>query len=213
LNITEVIEKLKGRSPSILGKAELLKYSVLLPLVEVENETHILFEVRSMNLRRQPGEICFPGGRIDETDANQKQCAIRETSEELGIDESSIEDIIPLDFMLNASSNIIYPFVGRITKPEQINPNPSEVGEIFTVPLSFFRETKPEVYKIYYQVIPEEGFPLHLIPGGENYKWTLRHLDEYFYEYKGKVIWGLTARVLYHFLELLEGEECEISNN
>ncbi len=213
MNITKVIEKLKGRDPSILGKAELLKYSVLLPLVEVENETHILFEVRSMNLRRQPGEICFPGGRIDESDADQRQCAIRETSEELGIDESSIEDIIPLDFMLNASSNIIYPFVGRITKPEQINPNVSEVGEIFTVPLSFFRETKPEVYKIYYQVIPEEGFPLHLIPGGENYKWTLRHLDEYFYQYKGKVIWGLTARVLHHFLELLEGEEYEISNN
>lgn len=211
MNIAKVIEKLKDRKPSILGKEELLKYSVLLPLVEIENETHILFEVRSMNLRRQPGEICFPGGRIDETDADQLQCAIRETSEELGIEESAIEDIIPLDFTLNASSNIIYPFVGRITKPEQIKPNESEVGEVFTVPLSFFRETKPDVYKIYYQVIPEEGFPLHLIPGGENYKWSLRHLDEYFYQYNGKVIWGLTARVLYHFLELLEGEENEIS--
>jgi len=209
LNVKKVIEKLKGRKPSILGQAELFKYSVLLPLIEIENETHILFEVRSMTLRRQPGEICFPGGRIDETDADQRQCAIRETSEELGIEESDIEDVIPLDFTLNASSNIIYPFVGRITKPEQINPNESEVEEVFTVPLSYFQKTKPEVYKIYYQVVPEEGFPLHLIPGGENYKWSLRHLDEYFYQYKGHVIWGLTARVLYHFIELLEVVENE----
>ncbi len=201
-----MIAKLKGRKLSILGQTELVKYSVLIPLVEVGNETHILFEVRSLNLRRQPGEICFPGGRIDENDVDQRHCAIRETSEELGIEASSIKDVIPLGFTINASSNIIYPFVGRIINPEEMIPNTSEVGEVFTVPLSFFRETKPEVYKIYYQVIPEEGFPLHLIPGGENYKWGQRHLDEYFYQYNGRVIWGLTARVLYNFLELLEGD-------
>ena len=144
MNISTVIEKLNSRHPSILGFEELRKYAVLLPLMEIENETHILFEVRSMNLRRQPGEICFPGGKIEQEET-QKQCAIRETSEELGIFESNITDVIPLASMLNAANNIIYPFVGRIENPEEIKPNKSEVGEVFTVPLSFFQSTKPEI--------------------------------------------------------------------
>ena len=73
----------------------------MLPLIEINNETHVLFEVRSLNLRRQPGEICFPGGKIEQDDVDQRQCAIRETSEELGIHESDIENVIPLDYMLN----------------------------------------------------------------------------------------------------------------
>ena len=208
MNISTVIEKLNRRHPSILGFEELRKYAVLLPLMEAENETHILFEVRSMNLRRQPGEICFPGGKIEQEES-QKQCAIRETSEELGIFESNITDVIPLAPMLNAATNIIYPFVGRIKNPEEINPNKSEVGEVFTVPLSFFQRTKPEIYKIHFQIIPEEGFPFDLITGGENYKWQTRHVDEYFYQYDGKVIWGLTAKILTHFLSLLDNDENE----
>lgn len=205
VNISSVIEKLNGRHPSIFGYEDLFKYAVLLPLIEIENETHILFEVRSMSLRRQPGEICFPGGKIEQEES-QKQCAIRETSEELGIIESDITDVIPLDFMLNAASNIIYPFVGRIKNPEAINPNESEVGEIFTVPLSFFQSTKPEIYKIHFQIVPEAGFPFDLIPGGENYRWQTRYMDEHFYQYKGKVIWGLTAKILIHFLSLLDND-------
>ncbi|MCQ6274152.1 CoA pyrophosphatase [Bacillus sp. V3B] len=205
MNISKVIEKLNGRQSSILGYEELLKYAVLLPLIEVENETHILFEVRSMSLRRQPGEICFPGGKLEQAES-QKQCAIRETSEELGIVESAITDVIPLDFMLNASSNIIYPFVGRVINPERINPNKSEVEEIFTVPLSFFQSTKPKIHKIYFQIVPEEGFPFELITGGENYKWQTRHTNEHFYQYNGKVIWGLTAKILIHFLSLLDND-------
>jgi peroxisomal coenzyme A diphosphatase NUDT7 len=206
VNISTVIEKLNGRQPSIFGFEELRKYAVLLPLIEVENETHILFEVRSMNLRRQPGEICFPGGKIEQEES-QKQCAIRETSEELGIIESHISDVIPLDFMLNAANNIIYPFVGRIKNPEEIKPNKSEVGEIFTVPLSFFQRTKPDIFKIHFQIVPEEGFPFDLITDGENYKWQTRHMDEHFYQYNGKVIWGLTAKILIHFLSLLDYDE------
>lgn len=205
MEISRVIAKLNSRQPSILGYEDSLKFAVLLPLIEVENETHILFEVRSMNLRRQPGEICLPGGKIEQEET-QKQCAVRETSEELGILESDIIDVLPLDFMLNASSNIIYPFVGRIINPERINPNKSEVGEVFTVPLSFFQSTKPKTYKIHFQIVPEEGFPFDLISGGENYKWQTRHMDEHFYQYNGKVIWGLTARILIHFLSLLDND-------
>jgi peroxisomal coenzyme A diphosphatase NUDT7 len=207
MEISKVIEKLAGRQPEILGHNQLLKYAVLLPLIEVQNETHVLFEVRSMSLRRQPGEICFPGGKVDLDDLDEKQCAIRETSEELGINKEDIADVIPLDYMLLSTHNIIYPFIGTITKPKQIQPNLSEVGEVFTVPLSYFRKTKPRIHKINFQIVPEEGFPFDLIIGGENYQWQQRSVEEYFYQYDGKVIWGLTARILAHFLELLDLEK------
>ena len=80
--MNKILNQLKRRNPSLMGLEQLPKYSILLPLVEVENETHILFEVRSLKLRRQPGQICFPGGKIDENDRDQQHCAIRETCEE-----------------------------------------------------------------------------------------------------------------------------------
>lgn len=203
MKIKEINENFLGRTPSILGHEQFLKFAVLLPLVEVNNETHILFEVRSMNLRRQPGEICFPGGKI-ELGEDPKKAAVRETSEELGIEESKIVNVFPLDYMVSAFGTIIYPFAGTITDSNKIAPNVSEVGEIFTVPLSFFMKNQPESYKINFQVQPEDGFPFDLIIGGENYNWQPRTMDEYFYRYKDKVIWGLTARVLTHFLEMLE---------
>ncbi|WP_106495850.1 NUDIX hydrolase [Lentibacillus sp. Marseille-P4043] len=204
MNLVTITSKLKNRQPSILGYEQFRKHAVLLPLIEKNDETHILFEVRSMNLRSQPGDICFPGGKIDKEDKNPQHCAIRETTEELGINETDITDIIPLDYMVSDFGRIIYPFMGRITTPEQITPNESEVGEVFTVPLSYLLQTRPQKYKVNFQVIPEENFPFDLIIGGENYNWQTRQMDELFYSYDGKVIWGLTAKILNHFLTLIE---------
>lgn len=206
MNINQITKTLLGRTPTILGNEQFIKFAVLLPLVEVNNEIHILFEVRSLTMRRQPGEVCFPGGRIEIGEEPQK-AAVRETSEELGINESEIVDVFPLDYMVSAFGTIIYPFAGRISDPSKIIPNEAEVGEVFTVPLSFFKKNQPDSYKINFQVEPEDGFPFDLIIGGENYNWQTRKMDEYFYRANGKVIWGLTARVLTHFIELMESHD------
>jgi 8-oxo-dGTP pyrophosphatase MutT (NUDIX family) len=168
-----------------------------------EDGIHILFEVRSLELRRQPGEICFPGGRIDAQDLNEEGAAIRETVEELGIMKHEITDVFPLDYMISPYGMILYPYVGYIKNPENIQPNPSEVGEIFTVPLSFLIHNEPEVYRIALKAEPEENFPFDLIPGGVKYNWRSRAIDEYFYRYGNKAIWGLTARILAHFIEII----------
>lgn len=205
MKLTEISNKGTGRTPSILGHEQFMKFAVLLPLVEIDNEVHILFEVRSLSLRRQPGEVCFPGGRI-ETGEEAMEAAVRETSEELGIEQAEIVDVFPLDYMVSAFGTMIYPFAGTIKNPEKIAANAAEVGEVFTVPLSFFRKNQPDSYKINYQVEPEDGFPFDLIIGGENYNWQTRKMDEYFYRFDKKVIWGLTARVLTHFIEVIELE-------
>jgi len=207
MDISSIISKLQNRIPSILGHEHFRKSAVLLPLIKVDHETHILFEVRSMEMRSQPGDICFPGGRIDKEDSDPGACAIRETTEELGISADAIKDVIPLDYVVNDLGRIIYPFVGRLTNLKQIDPNPAEVGEIFTVPLSFFQKTEPKKYKVNVEMLPEEDFPYHLIVGGENYNWRVRHIEELFYEYDGKVIWGLTAKIVTHFIQLLQHDK------
>lgn len=204
MDLQKVYGLLQNRDRSILGFENFSKYSVLLPIVEKNGESHLLFEVRSLKLRRQPGEICFPGGRIDKTDKNEQFTAIRETTEELGIEPAKIENVAPLDFLVNPFGTIVYPFVGTLSKDVEINPNKAEVEEVFAVPLSYLMETKPDIYHIRFNLEPEKGFPFDKIPGGENYNWQERKMEEHFYYYEDKVIWGLTARILTHFLDIIK---------
>ncbi|QKY70754.1 CoA pyrophosphatase [Lentibacillus sp. CBA3610] len=203
MDLERITDKVKRHMPTVLGHEQFMKSAVLLPLVQKEDELHLLFEVRSETMRRQPGEICFPGGRVDAQDKDVQAAAIRETTEELGISEGLISDVYPLDFMVTPFGMIVYPHVGLIRMDEQFDPNPSEVDEIFTVPLSFFLETDPDIHHVNIQVQPDESFPLELIPGGENYNWRTSQIHEYFYIYQEKVIWGLTAKVLSHFVDML----------
>ncbi|MEH7110459.1 NUDIX hydrolase [Bacillus sp. JJ1764] len=199
----KIIAKLKQHIPTILGSKNFSKYAVMIPLILKEDGVHVLFEVRSLELRRQPGEICFPGGRIDANDSDEKAAAIRETMEELGLSSNEIQEVYPLDYMVSPFGMIVYPFAGFISEHAQIKLNPAEVGEVFSVPLSFFFEKEPEIYQIELKMEPEENFPFDLIVGGENYNWRTRGMKEYFYLYEDKTIWGLTARILSHFIELI----------
>ncbi|WP_147534752.1 NUDIX hydrolase [Bacillus marasmi] len=204
MEIEKILKNLENRHAMMLDTENYSKFAVLLPLIEKTDGYHILFEVRAYNMRRQPGEICFPGGRIDPEDVDEQYTAIRETSEELGISKDNIHQLVPLDYMVNALGRIIYPFAGVIKNDEQIKPNESEVAEVFTVPLTYFQNMEPEIYKVNLLAQPEREFPFDLIIGGENYNWHKTHIDEYFYKYEDKVIWGLTARILHHFLDLIK---------
>lgn len=207
MDLELIFSKLTNHSPVILGSEQFNKYAVLLPLLKINGEVHVLFEVRSRELRRQPGEVCYPGGRIDSNDLNEKSAAIRETIEELGLKNEDITQVYPLDYFISPFGMIIYPHVGVIESAERINPNPAEVGETFTVPLAFFLKTKPEIFYVNFKAEPEENFPYELIIGGQNYNWQKRQLEEYFYTYENRVIWGLTARILAHFVELIQKTE------
>ncbi|WP_160721021.1 NUDIX hydrolase [Bacillus sp. USDA818B3_A] len=203
MDLDSVLAKLKSHTPKILGSERYSRYAVLVPLLEKEDGIHVLFEVRSMELRRQPGEICFPGGRIDAQDVDEEDAAIRETMEELGLNKHDITSVYPLDYMISPFGMMIFPYMGYINDIGKIQPNPSEVGEIFTVPLSYLIHNEPEIHRVAMKMEPEENFPFDLIPGGEKYNWRARSMEEYFYRYGDKAIWGLTARILAHFIEII----------
>ncbi|MFD1031667.1 NUDIX hydrolase [Metaplanococcus flavidus] len=198
-----LVDKVKDRIPEVMDNKSFSKFAILLPLIEKDGEIHILFEVRSHQMRSQPGEICFPGGRIDKQDESEEDAAVRETMEELGIQRRQISDIFPLDYIVSPFGMIVYSFAGIIDPDVEFRPNPPEVDSLFTVPLSFFLEKDPKVYRINFDIQPEESFPYDLIAGGENYNWRTRQVDEFFYIYEDKVIWGLTAKILMHFMEII----------
>ncbi|MFC4766793.1 NUDIX hydrolase [Effusibacillus consociatus] len=199
--LNSIIQSLKNRNASIMGQENLFKSSVLVPLVEHNGELCILFEERAHHLKRQPGEICFPGGRIDPTDEDELAAAIRETREELGLGNSSIEPLGSLDYIVTPFQ-IVHPFVGRIADFAKIRPNPDEVASVFCVPLAYLRKATPGLHYVDLKVIPPEDFPFDQIPNGRNYKWRTGKIPEYFYYYEDRIIWGLTARILHHFLEM-----------
>ncbi|MFP4198713.1 MAG: NUDIX hydrolase, partial [Halanaerobium sp.] len=88
MKIKNIKEKIQNRIP---GPTRIQHYfSVLIPLIEIEGETHLIYELRSKNLNTQPGEVSFPGGRIERGE-EFSQAAVRECSEELLIPESKIE--------------------------------------------------------------------------------------------------------------------------
>jgi 8-oxo-dGTP pyrophosphatase MutT (NUDIX family) len=184
----------KTRRPDIIGESTKKKYAVLVPLVDTADGTSLLFEVRAAALRRQPGEICFPGGRLEPGEAPES-CAVRETVEELRIAPEQIDILGPGDIFISPFNSIIYPYIGRL-RDYRGTFGSGEVAEILTVPLRFFLEHPPEVYggSIIRQ-LPDD-FPYDRIPGGENYPWSTGPHETLFYQYGSHVIWGLTARLV-----------------
>ncbi|MTD31139.1 CoA pyrophosphatase [Planomicrobium sp. YIM 101495] len=203
MDTEQILAKVENREPDILGAKEFAKFAILLPLIEKDGEIHVLFEVRSLNMRNQPGDICFPGGRIDAEDVSPEAAAIRETMEELGIRRTDMTNIRPLDYIVSPFGMLVYTYAGFIDPKAVFDPNLAEVDSFFTVPLSFFNETEPKVYRVDFDAQPEESFPYDLIAGGENYNWRTKKVDEHFYIYGDKVIWGMTAKILMHFLEVI----------
>jgi hypothetical protein len=93
--------------------------------------------------------------------------------------------------------------VGTIKNDAQLHLNSAEVEEIFRVPLSFFYKNEPQTTNLFFVPRMPENYPYELVPGGENYPYRQAKYPQHFYQWEDKVIWGLTARILKHFLDLI----------
>jgi len=192
----------RDRKPGLITK---YRYnSVLVPLVEKDGETHILYEVRSDDLKRQPGEICFPGGKLEDGET-LAECAARETAEELNIDLPDIRLISEIGYMHTYSNFAMHAFLGTIdyevvSKP---HPNAAEVKDIFLAPVSFFLENEPTVYC--FDVSPEVSpdFPYEKIGSTKSYNWRKGVTHVAIYDYEGRAIWGLTARITKYLVDII----------
>ena len=221
----DLFDTLKGRQPKIIGSEKVKHAAVVIPLVEKDEQWYVLFEVRAQNMRRQPGEICFPGGRLDEGE-DFKSAALREVCEELQVSKDDVHMIAPMDVNLSVSGQMVVPYLAVLTN-YNFTWNKDEVETVFLVPLPYFLETQPAAYKnhIYTQV--SENFPLEKIPGGRAYPWHTGEVDVYFYDVPKDVcypwdadehrlkaldkavwtIWGLTARIMHATVRIIKEKE------
>ncbi|XP_065423337.1 peroxisomal coenzyme A diphosphatase NUDT7 isoform X4 [Chrysemys picta bellii] len=116
----------------------LAKASVLMPLMVKDGKLYVLFTVRSMKLRRSPGEVCFPGGKSEPTDRDEIATALREAKEEVGLCPEQVEVICRLVPGIDKVGSLVTPVVGFIEDTFQARPNPDEVSDVFLVPLEYF---------------------------------------------------------------------------
>lgn len=204
MNFNDIINKTIRHKAQPEGMYQ--NFAVLVPLIETPNGIKIIFEVRSKNLSKQPGEVCFPGGKVDK-DESFKQAAIRETCEELNLKEQNIEIIGDLDYLVTPYNLIIYPYVGIIKGVNygEITCNPDEVHEIFDMDLNYPIDNKEDMHIVNLLANPQADFPYHMVIQGEEYKWRVGKYPVPFYQYKDKVIWGFTARILSNFGDILRG--------
>lgn len=192
-----------GRAPGLLGRKR--EFAVLCPFVERRDGLHLLFEVRASTLRRQGGQVCFPGGRM-EPGETAEQCALRETEEELSIPPCHVQLLGRSDFLCQPGRFFLQPVPGLVDEAgfRALRPSPAEVGEAFTVPLKFFRSHPPELYA--YALEPEtpSDFPYDAVGVVPPYDWEGGEVEVPVWRWENHAVWGLTGRIVKNLLETME---------
>lgn len=156
--------------------------AVMIP-VYADPEPTAIFTVRTDSVRNHKGQISFPGGGIDPSDASPRDAALRETYEEIGLDPAGVEVIGELDtFPTFVSGYVVTPFVGWLEHLPELEPNPAEVASILQVPLAHMNNA----------IRSDPGFT-----HGE------RTYPTEAWIWEGHVIWGVTARIVREFLTIL----------
>ncbi|QSI75570.1 CoA pyrophosphatase [Niveibacterium microcysteis] len=164
---------------------QLMAAAVLVPLVQREYGLQVLLTRRTAHLHHHPGQISFPGGRIEASDASPSEAALRETAEETGLQPDVIELIGELPEFDTSTGFRITPLVGAIKPPLTLAPDPFEVAEVFEVPLGFFLDrSNHQRHEIFWR-------------GRMRQYWAMPWGDYY--------IWGATAGIIRNLVEVLEG--------
>jgi 8-oxo-dGTP pyrophosphatase MutT (NUDIX family) len=164
------------RAPPQSGRAA----AVLLPVVAAPAPA-LIFTVRTDTLPSHQGQISFPGGAVEASDASPEAAALREAREELELDGVRVLGLLD-SVETFVSGYVVTPVVGWIERPPALTPNPVEVAEVFSVPLAELTD----------EIRSDPGFS-HKGRAYPTEAWIWR----------GHVIWGVSARVLRLFLQRL----------
>lgn len=202
LIIDKLTEKLKNRIPKPLDAVG--KFSVLIPLVQVAGKWEVIYELRARHMKTQPGEVSFPGGKVEKGESF-RTAAIRETVEELGVTPGDIDILGELDFLVSYANFTIHCFLGvlKVDDLDSLQINPDEVDHIFTVPVDFLLQTEPLSYELVLKTEDTEDFPYELIPRGREYNFREGKHQVLFYQYGDYIVWGLTARLTKHLTDII----------
>jgi 8-oxo-dGTP pyrophosphatase MutT (NUDIX family) len=160
--------------------------AVLVPVVNHAGGPTLMFTQRTAHLHDHAGQISFPGGRVDDGDADRIATALREAEEETGLPHARVQVIGRLpDFDIQTGFRVT-PVVGWVEPPFDLKPDPFEVADVFEVPLEFFLD--PANHKRHRDEINGRIRHYYSMPWGS------------------RNIWGATAGMLYSLYRILSDE-------
>lgn len=166
-----------------LKAAKLRDAAVLVPVIDTGAEARVILTRRTATLRRHSGQIAFPGGAVDPTDASMEDAAMREAEEEIGLDPGFVEPVGRLPDYLTTTGYRIAPILSIVRPGFTTRVNPDEVDAVFEVPLSFLMSEANH--------------------RRESRMWEGRERHYYTMPYGEWFIWGVTAGILRTLYERL----------
>lgn len=187
-----VLEDLEG--PPSQGLLDLLARTprpaaVLLGLVERGGGLNVLFTERSPDLKDHPGQVSFPGGRIERGDPGPVATALREAEEEVGLQPDSVAVAGCLDTYLTGTGFLVTPVVGFVPEDFEARPDLKEVVEVFEVPLEFLLDEGN--LRVTHRRRPDIAATFRI----------------YEFVYQNHRVWGATAAMLMRFTRLILDEK------
>ena len=174
-----VRELLSELSPKRLSNGFTRQAAVLMPFFEQNDEVHLLLTRRTDEVETHKGQVSFPGG-MREAGETLERTAIRETFEEIGIAEDSIEVLGRFHDYISVTGVRVTPFAAMLRRPFTVVPQAHEVAEILRVPLSLFLNRER----------------MHI---EKDFKIEGRYAGDYSWFYGQHRIWGLTALIIHDF--------------
>jgi len=150
--------------------------AVLVPLLRSANGLDVILTKRASHLKHHPGQIAFPGGKTEKSDANAENTAVREAFEEIGLESHNVDVLGILPFHETVTNFRITPVIGHVLNDFVTTAQPGEVAEVFRVPLNFLANT--DNYLIQGRMWGGSKRLYYTVPYGPYY------------------IWGATARIL-----------------
>jgi 8-oxo-dGTP pyrophosphatase MutT (NUDIX family) len=142
--------------------------AVLIPVVDHPQPT-VLLTQRSAHLNDHAGQIAFPGGKIDATDASPLEAALREAEEEVGLQREFVEPIGYLDLYATGFGFRILPTVARVRPGFKLSINKGEVDDAFEVPLAFLMD--PANHQLHSKEFRGMERSYYAMPFAERYIW------------------------------------------
>jgi len=161
--------------------------AVLVPIVDRPAGATVLLTRRAAHLAHHPGQISFPGGRVEESDSGAEAAALREAREETALDPARVDIVGRLDAYITVTGFRVEPFVGVVSPPLALRPDPAEVDSLFEVPLAFLMD--PDNHEEGVRERDGKQRPFFAIPYGDYY------------------IWGATAGILINLHAVLESAD------
>jgi 8-oxo-dGTP pyrophosphatase MutT (NUDIX family) len=177
----QIVSALARRSPQTLGGNGYKPAAVLIPIQERADGDYLVLTKRADHLSTHKGEIAFPGGRVDPSDVDVTETALRECYEEIGLGPECVRILGRLDEFPAGYGLVVTPVVGVIPAHCEFRIDPAETTAVASVSIASLMQP------------PNCKLTDDLSPGG--------HPNYHFYV-NGWDVWGVTARIIAQFLEL-----------